>query len=85
MMFFDIVVVILLGSSSYPLFMFVASVAAFMQSYFSIKIKMRRNNEDIGPGRTDWGWLGYVSNEQRLPSEAVNGRSCIFCTFVWET
>jgi hypothetical protein len=82
MMFFDIFVVIRLGSSSYPQFIFVAPVAAFMQSYFSIKIEMRQNNEIIGPGRTDWGWLGYVLNEQRLPSEAVNGRSCTFCTFV---
>jgi hypothetical protein len=82
MVFFDIAVVIRLGSSSYPWFFFVASVAAFMQSYLSIKIKMLQDNKTIGHGRTDLGWLGYVSNEQRLPSEAVNGRSCIFCTFV---
>jgi hypothetical protein len=43
---------------------------------------MRQDNETIGHGKTDLGWLGYVSNGQRLPSEAVNGRSCTFCTFV---
>jgi hypothetical protein len=82
MIFFDIVVVIRLGSSSYPQFIFVAPVAAFMQSYFSIKIEMRQNNEIIGPDRTDWGWLGCISNEQRFPSEVMDGRGCIFCPFV---